>query len=118
MSIIGERIKDLRQSSGIGAEKIASASGINRATIYRYETGEIQNISIHSVERLAEIFNVSPAYLAGWSDERMPWTEKTPAIMTDDEDKELIRLYHSMDRRQKDHLMGYLHFMESWDKNP
>lgn len=64
---IGERIKNLRESRGLTLEQVGSFVGVNKATVQRYETGEI-DIKRSVAIRLGEIFNVSPAYLMGWTD--------------------------------------------------
>lgn len=65
---VGERIKHRRQEIGMSAEELASKLGKNRATVYRYEGDEIENLPLNILEPLAQILNVSPAYLMGWSD--------------------------------------------------
>lgn len=67
---IGERIKLRRQELGMSADDLAARLGKNRATIYRYESDEIENLPINVLEPLAEILNVSPAYLMGWKNEK------------------------------------------------
>lgn len=66
--ISGSRLKELRISKGISADELGRMIGKNRATIYRYEDGSIDTIPIGTVKRLAEIFEVSPAYLIGYTD--------------------------------------------------
>ena len=67
---IGERIKLRRQELGMSADDLAARLGKNRATIYRYESDEIENLPINVLEPLAKILNVSPAYLMGWKNEK------------------------------------------------
>lgn len=67
---IGERIKLRRQELGMSVDDLASKLGKNRATVYRYESDEIENLPISVVEPLAQILNVSPAYLMGWKNEK------------------------------------------------
>ena len=67
---IGERIKLRRQELGMSADDLATRLGKNRATIYRYESDEIENLPINVLEPLAGILNVSPAYLMGWKNEK------------------------------------------------
>ncbi len=40
----------------------------NRATIYRYENGDIENMPIDVLEPLAKALNTTPAYLMGWQE--------------------------------------------------
>lgn len=66
---IGKRIKELRKKLGLSVDEIAEKLGKNRATIYRYESDEIENLPITIIEPLAEILGTTPSYLMGWDDE-------------------------------------------------
>ncbi len=46
---IGERIKNRRVELGLSVEELARLLGKNRATIYRYESDEIENLPIKEV---------------------------------------------------------------------
>ena len=47
---IGERIKNRRKMLGLSVDELAETIGKNRATIYRYESNEIENMSITILE--------------------------------------------------------------------
>lgn len=66
---IGDRIKYRRIELGYTVDELAKKIGKNRATIYRYENNEIENLPTTVLEPLAKALNVSPAYLMGWEDE-------------------------------------------------
>ena len=66
---IGNRIKQRRIDLDISAEELADMIGKSRATIYRYENGDIENLPTTILEPLAEALNTTPAYLMGWEDE-------------------------------------------------
>lgn len=65
---IGERIRKRRTELGLSVDYIAAKLNKNRATIYRYESDEIENLPITILEPLAEILQTTPAYLMGWKD--------------------------------------------------
>ncbi len=65
---IGERIKQRRLELGYTADMLAKMLNKNRATIYRYENGDIENMPIDVLEPLAKALNTTPAYLMGWND--------------------------------------------------
>lgn len=65
---IGSRIKARRQELGISVEDLANKLGKNRATVYRYESDEIENMPLEVLEPLAKALNVTPAYLMGWDE--------------------------------------------------
>lgn len=66
---VGKRIKNRRKELGMSADKLAELINKNRATIYRYEKNEIENMPYDVIEPLAKVLNVSPAYLMGWEDQ-------------------------------------------------
>lgn len=63
---VGKRIKKRRLELKLSADKLAEMVGKNRATIYRYESDEIENMPYDVVEPLAKALQTSPAYLMGW----------------------------------------------------
>ena len=63
---IGERIKSRRKALKLSVDELATTIGINRATIYRYESNEIENMSITILEPLAKALHTTPAELCGW----------------------------------------------------
>lgn len=69
---IYERIKNRRKELGLSAEAVADALGVSRATIYRYESSEIEKLPTSTLEPLAKILRTTPAYLMGWVEEKEP----------------------------------------------
>lgn len=65
---IGDRIKNRRIELGISVDELASKVGKNRATIYRYENNEIENLPLSTLEPLAVALETTPASLMGWDD--------------------------------------------------
>lgn len=63
---IGERIKQRRIALGLSVDEIAKQIGKNRATIYRYESSEIENLPTSVLEPLAKALHTTPAILMGW----------------------------------------------------
>lgn len=74
MSTIGNRIRLARQEAGLSVDELAARLGKNRATVYRYESDEIENFPITVIGPLAEALHTTPAYLMGW-DEKMSQNE-------------------------------------------
>lgn len=66
---VGERIRQRRKQLGLSADSLAEKLGKNRATVYRYESDEIENLPLNILEPLARALGVSPAYLMGWEDQ-------------------------------------------------
>ncbi|MGP1361096.1 MAG: helix-turn-helix domain-containing protein [Candidatus Fimenecus sp.] len=63
---IGERIKNRRLKLGYTVDYVADKLHKNRATIYRYENNEIENLPTTILEPLAKILKTTPAELMGW----------------------------------------------------
>lgn len=74
---IGERIKKLREDKNISVDKLAELIGKNRATIYRYESNEIEKLPTSVLEPLCKALNTTPAYLMGWTDIEKDVNKKT-----------------------------------------
>ncbi len=69
-NIIGQRIKERREQLNISALEIAEATGLSKATIHRYENGEIKKIKLPIIESIAQILKVNPAWLIGKSEDK------------------------------------------------
>lgn len=63
----GDRIKQRRLKLGLTVEELAKKIGKSRATIYRYENGDIENMPTPILEPLAKALETTPADLMGWS---------------------------------------------------
>ena len=63
---IGSRIKERRKLLGMSAEELGRRLGKDRATIYRYEKGDIENLPLDILKPLAEALGTTPQYLMGW----------------------------------------------------
>lgn len=66
---VGERIKTRRKELGMTAEELGDAIGRSRATIYKYEKGDIENLSHTLLIPLAEALHTTPEYLLGYDDD-------------------------------------------------
>lgn len=63
---IGHRIKERRKALKISADELGKRLGKNRATVYRYENGDIENLPIDILEPIAKALGTTPQYLMGW----------------------------------------------------
>lgn len=63
---VGKRIKERRNELHMSVDELATKLNKNRATIYRYEKGDIENLPIDILEPLAKALNTTPQYLMGW----------------------------------------------------
>ncbi|WP_303838647.1 helix-turn-helix domain-containing protein [Ruminococcus flavefaciens] len=80
---IGERIKKRRKELGLTVDELAERLEKNRATIYRYESNDIEKLPTTVLEPLAKALDVTPAYLMGWNGQS---SEPVPTFTPTDED--------------------------------
>lgn len=66
--VTGERIKQKRLEKKWSMEKLAEKVGLNRTTIMRYETGDVQNISTKKLFQIADALDVNVDWLMGFED--------------------------------------------------
>lgn len=66
---IGQRIKTRREYLKMSVDDLARDIGKNRATVYRYENGDIESLPTSILEPLCLALYTTPDYLMGWSDE-------------------------------------------------
>ncbi len=60
---IGQRMRDRRIELNINPKDIAKKIGKSVSTYYRYETGEIEKLTISKMCEIADFLHVSPVYL-------------------------------------------------------
>lgn len=99
---VGERIKNRREKIGMTVDKLAEKLGKNRATIYRYERGDIEKLPIEILEPISRALDVSPGCLMGWTDE--PTKKTAPSLSS--EEHHLIELFRQLTPKEQGSLIG------------
>lgn len=66
MSNVGSRIKSLREERDMSQTDLANKIGVSKQTLFKYENGVVQNIPTKYIEKIANLFDVSPGYIMGW----------------------------------------------------
>jgi transcriptional regulator with XRE-family HTH domain len=67
---IGQRIKQRRKQLKMSADELGVLLGVNRSTIFRYESGFIEKLPIDILEPIAKALETTPQYLMGWEVEQ------------------------------------------------
>ena len=67
--ITGDIIKKLRLQNNLTQEELGEIIGVKKSAIAKYESGRVENLKRSSIEKLANYFDVSPAYLLGMDTE-------------------------------------------------
>ncbi len=96
----GERMKRMRKRLGLSADELAAKIGKDRATIYRYESNDIENMPTSILEPLAKALNTTPSVLMGWEEET---NDKATSLITDRETR-LLTDFRALDEQGKDYV--------------
>ena len=114
---IGEKIKALRKRHNMSVEELASKLGKNRATVYRYEKGDIENLPLDALNPLAKALRTTPAYLMGWGNDKEEFSQEIQEFLEEDRQerfktwiKEFGHLRLTDDEYDK--LLEYAKFLE------
>lgn len=78
---IGKRIKSTREALDYTQEHIAKRVGVAIQTIHKYENEIVTNIPLDKIQKIADVLEVTPAYLMGW--EALPSKHKAPIVTED-----------------------------------
>lgn len=108
---IYERIKARRKEMGLSAEDIAKALGVSRATIYRYESADIEKLPTSILKPLSDVLKCSIPYLMGWED-----AEKTAdnlySVTISPEIQQLVSIVSDMNPEQINKIIEYAEFIK------
>ena len=105
----GDRIKQRRVSLGLSADELAERIGKSRATIYRYENGDIENMPTTVLEPLARALETTPADLMGWE----PVSDEDIAnAFVQDSLENIIDSMEAFSPKEKTYFKKYLQLIE------
>ena len=76
---VGSRIREFRKRLGLSVDDVAEKLKKNRATIYRYESDDIENLPAPILEPLAKVLQTTPAELMGWEQSAAPTSDDLPS---------------------------------------
>ena len=68
---MNEKIKFNREALNLTLQDVGEYLGVSKATVQRYESGEIKNLKLETIEKLSQIWKISPAYLMGWEEKEI-----------------------------------------------
>lgn len=77
---VGSRIREFRKRLGLSVDDVAEKLKKNRATIYRYESDDIENLPAPILEPLAKVLQTTPAELMGWEQSPVPASDDLPDL--------------------------------------
>lgn len=88
-----KRFSELINSKNYTLEEIGHAIGIkSKSTISKYLSGNIKNIKRSHIVKIANLFNVSPSWLAGFSNNKYQNGSENIDLISKNSSKDTIRL--------------------------
>ena len=103
---IYERIKSRRKELGLTADAVADALVVSRATVYRYESADIEKLPITIIEPLSRVLSSSPAWIMGWTDNTLAPIDSNVLSASHPSDP-THPVQMSVDDREAEHLQKY-----------
>ena len=109
----GERIKELRLLAEMSQEELGNRVGVQRAAINKYEKGTVENIPIKTIEKIAKVFDVSPAYIVGWTSQEANLSAEVKTIQGvklffGNESVELLESFNNLTPKGKKKVLQYV----------
>lgn len=95
----GKLLKELRESKQLSQTEAARHLGVSKQTLYKYENNIITNIPSDIIERIATLYETTPAALMGWegTERLMSYYDKLrDAYVQNNEDMALLERYHNL----------------------
>lgn len=102
---IGHRIKERRKALKISADELGKRLGKNRATVYRYENGDIENLPIDILEPIAAALGTTPQYLMGWDESPEELGTLAADVMLNPDLARLAQLYMDLEEADKNMVL-------------
>ncbi len=110
---IGARINHRRNEIGLSVEQLAEVLGKNRATVYRYENGDIENLPISILEPIAKALRTTPAYLMGYEENLNNSADFITELLKDNELLSHVRSLMSLNKNKRQSVFDIIDFLSS-----
>lgn len=97
MDSMNERISTRRKELGLTLDEVAAFVGVNKGTVSRWESGEIDNMRRDKIAKLAKVLKVSPLFIMGMDAANA--SDELPTLTRRDEReiaKDLEDMLHSL----------------------
>ena len=100
----GERIRQLRIEHDMTQEELGAKIGVQKAAIYKYETGLIVNLKRSTIEKLAIALSTTPTYLMGMED-----TEAVQPVLAEftPQQTALLTAFNELNDEGQDKVISY-----------
>jgi transcriptional regulator with XRE-family HTH domain len=95
VSDLAEKIKRLREQSGMSMRELAAKCDTSKSAIFLYEQGK-RKPKYETLEALADVFNVDMAYLLGRQETPLMTEKPAPVDDITDEERALIDAFRAL----------------------
>ena len=68
----GEILHTKRKEKGLTQEQLGNLLGVKKSAIAKYENNRVSNLKKDTIQKLSEIFDVSPSYFLGFEESNQP----------------------------------------------
>ena len=122
MHKIGQRIKERRKELDMTADELGRRIGKNRATVYRYENGDIENLPIYVLKPIAKALDIAPQYLMGWNIDTEATSKKAEPtvdflVMLGDDEKYMVEVMSSLTPKSREELKQFAEFLKKKEES-
>lgn len=69
---MGQRIRECRRSKDFTQKELAEKLNVKEAAVSKWESGVVENIPRSTIKTMADLLEVHPCYLMGFSDDPNP----------------------------------------------
>ena len=97
-----------RKELGLSADDVAAALNVSRATIFRYEKGDIEKVPGNYLAPLEQVLHTNAAYLMGWSDNPSPAEEPSTAPQLLPDERQLLSDYRNFNDEGQEKVRDYV----------
>lgn len=114
MSARSERIRSLIEKSEKSYQELERLTGIKKSSLQRYASGVTTKIPLDVIEKLSNAFNVSPAYIMGWTEK-----EESPSEpeLTEGE-KMMLALFRQIPKERQPEALDLLRVALKMQQKP
>lgn len=94
----GDRIHIARKNANLTMDELGKSVGVSKATIKRYESGEISNIPSDKIELIAQATGVTESYIMGWDTLKKENASFHSKILKDKITLDMISMYYELNK--------------------
>ena len=110
-----KRIQNLIEGAGITVRELAEIAGCSKSAMQRYISGE-RDIPTNVINGIASAFNVHPAYLFGWVDDKNYNPDEQKQFTEGELSPLTIEIMQKVEEMTEDQKKKFLQVLSLFDK--